>query len=158
MTWIDGLAIVPLSSAIPQHFARSAGRITRDQLAEVARAAIELRGSRRTLVMAQHHPPKRHRGRLLQWFDGLQNAHEVEALLQTHAHLHVLHGHWHKATSLPFLEGPARVFGADKASAGMVAAERLVRAGARVGVNVVVARENFEPLALMRSTWSFVSA
>ena len=112
VSWVDGLAIVPLSSAIPQHFARSAGRITRDQLAEVERAAVEVRGSRRTLVMAQHHPPKRHRGRLLQWFDGLQNAHEVEALLQTHTHLHVLHGHWHRATSLPFLEGPARVFGA----------------------------------------------
>jgi len=41
---------------------------------------------------------------------------------------------------------PVRVFGADKATSGMRAAALLVRAGARVGVNVVVARQNFELL------------
>lgn len=39
---------------------------------------------------------------------------------------------------------PRAVFGADKASAGMRAARHLVAAGARVGVNVVVARANFD--------------
>jgi radical SAM protein with 4Fe4S-binding SPASM domain len=39
---------------------------------------------------------------------------------------------------------PHRVFGADKASAGMRASALLVAAGARVGVNVVVGRENFD--------------
>ena len=113
LTWVDSLAIVPLSSAIAQHFARSAGLIAREQLSRVAQTAIDLRGSRCTLVMAQHHPPKRHSGKLLQWFDGLQNAHEVEALLEQHTQLHVLHGHWHRTSSLPFLNsGPARVFGA----------------------------------------------
>ena len=39
---------------------------------------------------------------------------------------------------------PVRVFGADKATSGMRAAAVLVQAGARVGVNVVVARQNFD--------------
>ncbi len=39
---------------------------------------------------------------------------------------------------------PGRVFGADKATPGMRAAALLRRAGARVGVNLVVARGNFE--------------
>lgn len=41
---------------------------------------------------------------------------------------------------------PRVVFGADKASAGMRATERLLRAGARVGVNMVVARANFDAI------------
>ena len=41
---------------------------------------------------------------------------------------------------------PFRVFGADKATPGMRAAVMLVRAGARVGVNVVVARGNFDAI------------
>jgi len=41
---------------------------------------------------------------------------------------------------------PLRMFGTDKATTGMRAAASLVRAGARVGANVVVARANFEAL------------
>ena len=41
---------------------------------------------------------------------------------------------------------PHRVFGADKAPDGMRAARLLLAAGARVGVNLVVARANFEAI------------
>ena len=41
---------------------------------------------------------------------------------------------------------PERVFGADKASDGMRAARLLLREGARVGVNFVVARANFDAI------------
>lgn len=41
---------------------------------------------------------------------------------------------------------PRAVFGADKATAGMRAASRLIAAGARVGVNFVVARANFDAI------------
>lgn len=41
---------------------------------------------------------------------------------------------------------PRRVFGADKASDGIRAATCLLRAGARVGVNLVVARANFDAI------------
>jgi radical SAM protein with 4Fe4S-binding SPASM domain len=41
---------------------------------------------------------------------------------------------------------PARTFGTDKAVTGMRAAEILVRAGVRVGVNTVVARANFDAI------------
>ncbi len=41
---------------------------------------------------------------------------------------------------------PRAVFGTDKASPGMRAATCLVRAGARVGVNLVVARTNFDAI------------
>ena len=46
---------------------------------------------------------------------------------------------------------PFRVFGADKATPGMRAAAMLVRAGARVGVNVVVARHNFDAIGAVVS-------
>jgi len=41
---------------------------------------------------------------------------------------------------------PSRIFGTDKATSGMEAAQRLLRAGARVGVNLVVARANFDAI------------
>ncbi len=41
---------------------------------------------------------------------------------------------------------PLRIFGEDKATSGMRAAALLVKAGARVGANVVVARANFDAL------------
>lgn len=41
---------------------------------------------------------------------------------------------------------PQRVFGTDKATTGMRAAQRLIAAGARVGINLVVARTNFDAL------------
>lgn len=41
---------------------------------------------------------------------------------------------------------PRRMFGADKATDGMRAAQLLAAAGARVGVNLVVARDNFDAL------------
>jgi radical SAM protein with 4Fe4S-binding SPASM domain len=42
--------------------------------------------------------------------------------------------------------GLLRIFGEDKATPGQRAAEKLVRAGCRVGANVVVARANFDAL------------
>lgn len=113
VTMIDGIALLPLCTAIAQSVARSAGLLAREQLAFIAQAAAELRQSRCAVVLAQHHPPHRHRGRVLHWFDGLQNAAEVTSLLARHVELHVLHGHWHRASSLPALrEGRVRVFGA----------------------------------------------
>ncbi|MBI3782686.1 MAG: radical SAM protein [Deltaproteobacteria bacterium] len=41
---------------------------------------------------------------------------------------------------------PLRIFGADKATTGMSAATQLLRAGARVGLNLVVARANFDAI------------
>ncbi len=41
---------------------------------------------------------------------------------------------------------PLRLFGEDKATTGMRAAQLLIAAGARVGANIVVARQNFDAL------------
>jgi 3',5'-cyclic AMP phosphodiesterase CpdA len=93
----EGAAIVAVSTLIHQPCTRSAGAIGRAQLARIDAVARARSLRDRAVVVAQHHPPMRHLPPGLQWIDGLDEPDEMTALVERHAHLHVLHGHTHRS-------------------------------------------------------------
>jgi 3',5'-cyclic-AMP phosphodiesterase len=99
---LSSALLLPVSTAVPQTCLRSGGLL---QSADVERIEALARGRRRTLVVAQHHPPTRQRGALRQLVDGLANARSATELLSRHEHVHVLHGHLHTRRSRGLVPG-----------------------------------------------------
>ena len=112
LTVLNDVVIAPISTVIAQSVTRSAGAIALDELDHVERTARRLKGSRRALVVAQHHQPYGYAVSAWNWIDGLQNHTSAMELLERHAEAHVLHGHrHHRADVSVAFHGPARVFG-----------------------------------------------
>lgn len=110
---LPGVVIAAVSTAFLQPVTRSAGEIRTRDIATVASLAAETRRRGDALVIAQHHPPLRHVIGAVQWLDGLINHAELTALLHAHDHLHVLHGHTHRAGDYPVRAGAGpRIFSA----------------------------------------------
>jgi len=111
--FLRDVTILPLSTACPQPYTRSAGAIAGHELYAAARVAEVTRLGGRALVLAMHHPPRR-RGSVWQWLDGLRHHAEITALLEAHDHAHVVHGHTHLMTDRPVRPGAGpRVFSAE---------------------------------------------
>lgn len=107
VTRLPGVTIVSGSTAVPQSFLKSSGRIDDDQLRVVAEAAAKVPHGE-ALVLAQHHPPYKV---MYHWAHGLLNHEDVWALLRAHPHLHVLHGHIHRRRERGLTkDGPPRIF------------------------------------------------
>jgi 3',5'-cyclic AMP phosphodiesterase CpdA len=87
--------LLPICTAVPQSFLRSAGVLDARDAERIA--ALARRNG--TLIVVQHHPPLGHRNPIRNWIDGLCNVAVSAALLALHAHLHVLHGHLHAQES-----------------------------------------------------------
>ncbi|WP_437746032.1 metallophosphoesterase [Sorangium sp. So ce302] len=108
---LPGAVVAGVSTAMMQPVTRSAGAIAARELSWIASLAAEARRSGDALVLAQHHPPLRHPIGAMQWLDGLINSAELMALLHEHDHLHVIHGHTHRAHDAPVRSGaPPRIF------------------------------------------------
>ncbi len=106
VTRLANCTVVAVSSAVPQSFVRSSGRVETGALDLVDRVARDSR--RRPVVLAQHHPPF---AVMHQWVHGLQNHREVTGLLHAHRAVSVLHGHTHQRRERPLeLGGPGRIF------------------------------------------------
>lgn len=104
--FLDGAVVVPVSSAVPQHFMRSSGRVERDALEHAAQVAVGEPG--RAVLLAQHHPPY---AVMHQWVHGLLNHGEVTGLLEARENVSVLHGHIHRRKERGlYLGGPLRIF------------------------------------------------
>ncbi|MDP2317634.1 MAG: metallophosphoesterase [Pseudomonadota bacterium] len=104
--WLDDCVIVPVSSAIPQTFLRSSGRIGGHALDHVG--AIASREPGRPVVIAQHHPPY---AVMHQWVHGLLNHEAVTGLLEARDNVSVLHGHIHRRKERGlYAGGPLRIF------------------------------------------------
>lgn len=111
-TALDDVVIAPISTVISQPIARAAGAIASEQLDHVERLVQGFRGSRRAVVIAQHHQPYGHAMSARNWLDGLQNHVPAMGLLERHTETHVLHGHRHHRADIALsANGPARVFG-----------------------------------------------
>lgn len=95
---LSGLTVLPLSTALAQHYTRSIGAFQEGALAGAAALADETRRAGEALVLAMHHPPRRHPVAPLQWIDGFRDHAAAKELLGAHDHVHVLHGHTHEAT------------------------------------------------------------
>ncbi len=92
------VSILPMSTAIPQTYTKSGGAIEPEALAGAARLAEDTRRRGRALVLAMHHPPRRHVLPFMHWIDGLRDYAHVGEILARHDHVHVVHGHTHVAT------------------------------------------------------------
>lgn len=98
--------LLPICTAVAQNYLRSAGVLSRPDSERIGALARR----KRTLIIAQHHPPLGHKNPIRNWIDGLRNVATSAALLMMHAHLHVLHGHLHAQESRQLAEGrPAQV-------------------------------------------------
>jgi len=103
--------LLPVSTAIHQSVTRSAGAIDPDQLEHVTRHAQARVATGRPLILAQHHPPLKHKLGPVQWIDGLEQHAELTRILERYDCVHVLHGHTHMALDRPVRPGAhARIF------------------------------------------------
>jgi 3',5'-cyclic AMP phosphodiesterase CpdA len=97
--------MMPVSTAIPQSWLRSAGRLSDDDVGRIDRFAVAARGAGKLALVVQHHPP--HGYGTIAWnlIDGLLNAATGKALMRAHAGLTFVHGHTHKVESVAFAGG-----------------------------------------------------
>jgi Icc protein len=86
--------LLPVSTARHQHMAFSSGEVTRETAEDLEKRLSDPGISRRAVAVVQHHPPYR-RKRVIEWIDGLLGRARVEALLERHPRMQVLHGHLH---------------------------------------------------------------
>lgn len=108
---LPGVMLVPLSSAVEQPIARSAGAIAPRHLDRLAAHARDARARGLALVIAVHHPPEPHVLLPLQWLDGLRDHAALLRVLGAHDHAYLLHGHTHVARDRAVRSGAsARIF------------------------------------------------
>lgn len=106
--------VVPLSTAMQQSVARSAGFIEDAAVARLVDIAETSRRSARPLIAALHHPPIACPIPLVNWVDGLQGAGRLTAVMSRFSHLYAVHGHTHKRTDRAAVRGDeARIFSAE---------------------------------------------
>jgi 3',5'-cyclic AMP phosphodiesterase CpdA len=105
--------LLPISTAIHQHWTYSSGHIDGDVFDGIDKRASDPGLAKRAVVVVQHHAPNRHPVAALQWVDGLRGYHRLLALLAKLRGVQVLHGHLHTAvTRVLELGGITRIFGA----------------------------------------------
>lgn len=110
---LGDVALLPISTSVHQHWSSSWGQIDGDELEALDRRTADPGLSRKTLVIAQHHPPHPHRFAPLQWLDGLREHARLLALLARRHTVQLLHGHMHSKVSRMFgAENVLRIFGA----------------------------------------------
>ncbi|HMI87277.1 MAG TPA: metallophosphoesterase [Polyangiaceae bacterium] len=107
------VTLVPVSTAFHQSPLRSAGAIASAELEALQRTVNDAAFRGRPLVLVQHHPPGRHCLPPFQWFDGLLEHSVLSAMTEQSSHLHVVHGHTHRAVNRAVRKGEAaRIFSA----------------------------------------------
>jgi 3',5'-cyclic-AMP phosphodiesterase len=107
------VTLVPVSTAVHQTALRSAGAIAPSDFGKLRRLADDRAFRGKPLVLVQHHPPGRLSSPAMQWFDGLREHGALSALAEQTVHLHVVHGHTHRAVDRHLRTGESpRVFSA----------------------------------------------
>jgi 3',5'-cyclic AMP phosphodiesterase CpdA len=105
--------LLPVSTAVHQHWASSWGYIEDAGFEQLEKRASDPDISKRAVVVVQHHAPMRHPIAALQWVDGLRGYSRLLALLGKVRGVQVLHGHLHRAiTRVLEMGGISRIFGA----------------------------------------------
>ncbi len=159
--FLRDVAILPMCTAVPQPYTRSAGVFDCRELAAAARMAEQSRLTGRALVLAMHHSPRRALAAACGGSTGSRSTPPVgEILGAPRLHVHVLHGHTHTSDrsrgpprrDAPHLLGRGAWSTAARPSASTTRATggsgrpRLThpghaRAGARAGLTPVLPRE-----------------
>jgi 3',5'-cyclic AMP phosphodiesterase CpdA len=112
------VAIVAVSSAVPQLPLVAAGEIGRRQLQALERILAHPEVTRRTLVLALHHPAVHGWTRMKAHIEGLRDSASLLALLMPFSRGLVLHGHLHRRiqSAIPTATGKLHHVGATSAS------------------------------------------
>ena len=97
----DGVAIVSLSSAVPRLPLVAAGELGQAQRDALARVLAHPEVTRRTLVLALHHPVVHRWSRIKTHLEGLRDTTELLAQLQDVPRGLLLHGHLHRRIQRP---------------------------------------------------------
>jgi 3',5'-cyclic AMP phosphodiesterase CpdA len=121
------LAIVALSSALPQPPLVAAGELGEAQRAALARVLAHPEVMKRTLVLAIHHPAVHGWSRLKAHLEGLRDAPSLLALLASVPRGMLLHGHLHRRVqrTIPTRDGKIQQVGATSASLHHESPERM---------------------------------
>jgi 3',5'-cyclic AMP phosphodiesterase CpdA len=110
---LGSVVLLPVSTAVHQHWASSWGSIDRDGYEGLEKRASDPGIAKHAVVLVQHHAPFRHPIAALQWVDGLRGYSRLLALLSKLRGVQVLHGHLHRAlTRVLEMGGISRIFGA----------------------------------------------
>lgn len=99
----DGVAVVPVITAVSQFFGRSSGKVDVATLRATISALTD-----EVILLVQHHPPFKV---LWQAVHGLREYAEAAGLMESDRRIHVLHGHTHKSRDVQ-IGGVTRIFGA----------------------------------------------
>lgn len=109
---LEGATIVPMHSAVPQHWAWAAGSVSRSALEQVDRVATDAARAGRAVIAAVHHGPLGEGGSARNWTRGFAERAQMRALFGRHPHLHAIHGHMHRRIDVAVAEGERpRIFG-----------------------------------------------
>jgi 3',5'-cyclic AMP phosphodiesterase CpdA len=121
-------AIIALSSAVPRVPLVAAGEVGLAQIAALARVLQHPEVTRRTVVVAIHHPPlHRWSGGAKAYFEGLRDGPALIAQLRSVSNGLLLHGHLHRRIqrTLPTEAGRVHQVGATSASLHHDAPDRM---------------------------------
>jgi 3',5'-cyclic AMP phosphodiesterase CpdA len=112
------LAIIGLSSAVPQLPFVAAGKLGRAQLDALSRILEHPKVKEKTPIVLLHHPAHNPRSRLKTLLEGLHDANELARRVEHCSHGLILHGHLHRRQrkALPTRRGELHVVGATSAS------------------------------------------
>ncbi len=95
------VAIVGLSTAVPQMPFIAAGELGHLQVTALEKVVMHPEVKRRTLVLALHHPVEAPPSSLKAWLEGLRDRDALLSALAMQPHALVLHGHLHRRISRP---------------------------------------------------------
>jgi 3',5'-cyclic AMP phosphodiesterase CpdA len=115
----DEVAIVSLSSAVPRLPLVAAGELGEAQLQALRRVLAHPEVAARTLVLALHHPAVHSWSRLKVHLEGLRDATDLVAELQSVSRGMVLHGHLHRRIQRPLHTGGGKLIQVGATSASL---------------------------------------
>jgi 3',5'-cyclic AMP phosphodiesterase CpdA len=94
---VGDLAVVPVDTSVHQHWVFSSGRLAPGLAERVDAAVARSRRAGRAVALVQHHPVMPYAMPLVQWVDGMHGHRRTRTVLHDEAHVHVVHGHVHRA-------------------------------------------------------------
>lgn len=95
---VKNVAIVPVDTSVHQHWVFSSGRLSPAHTREVDAAVARNRRAGRAVALVQHHPVMPYAMPWMQWVDGMHGHRRARTLLHDDEHVHVIHGHIHRAS------------------------------------------------------------
>lgn len=95
---VGDVAIIPVDTSVHQHWVFSSGKLAPSHARQVDAAVARNRSAGRAVALVQHHPVMPYAMPWMQWVDGMHGHRRARTLLHDEEHVHVIHGHIHRAS------------------------------------------------------------